>query len=237
MEILGLTLIGLMAGGVVNWLADTLPIYGGWEQPHCHACRAPRPLKAWLGISAWITGAWRCSYCGIPRRPRLIVVELLAAAAAVLLYRTGWGLMGFGTSFLILMVFLLLTITDFEHRLIPHAVSLPSIAVVAFLASLNPARGLEKTMLGGLAGFGLVFLLYLFGEVYSRWQARRRGEPLEEIAFGFGDVTLATLIGVAVGWPAVILAIMIGVLAAGGFSLVYILWMMIRGRYQPHLPI
>ena len=237
MEIIGFALVGFIAGGVVNWLADILPIYGDWEQPHCHACRAPRPFNAWLGTLALITGSWRCAYCGSPRRIRLIIVELVAAAAAVILYLTEWGLMGFGASYFILLVFLLLTITDFEHRLIPHAISLPAIVIVMALASLNPTRGPEKTLLGGLAGFGLVFLLYLFGELYSRWQARRRGEPLEEVAFGFGDVTLATLIGVAVGWPAVILAIMIGVLTAGGFSLAYILWMLIRGRYQPHLPI
>jgi leader peptidase (prepilin peptidase)/N-methyltransferase len=167
----------------------------------------------------------------------LIVTELVTILGVFWLYWSGRGLLGFWPSYFVLLVLLLIAIIDFEHRLIPHLISLPSILIVGVLASLDPSRGLDRTLLGGVVGFGVVLLLYLFGEVYSRWQARRRGEPLDEVAFGFGDVTLATLIGVTVGWPAIVLALMIGVLSAGAFSLGYILWMVVRGRYRPHLPI
>ncbi len=51
------------------------------------------------------------------------------------------------------------------------------------------------------------------------------------MAFGFGDVTLAGLIGLVVGWPAVVLALLVGILAAGVFSLGYLLVMLARRRY------
>ena len=53
--------------------------------------------------------------------------------------------------------------------------------------------------------------------------ARARGQSIDEVAFGFGDVTLAGLIGLIVGWPAVVLALLIGILAAGVFSLGHVL--------------
>lgn len=161
----------------------------------------------------------------------------MAAAGTPALYLSGLGPSGFGPALLICTILLLITVIDIEHRLILHWVSLPAILIVALLGIVDPARGAMKILLGGAAGFGIVLGLFLLGELFSRWVARRRGEPLSETAFGFGDVTLSTLIGVAVGWPGVLLALMIGILAAGIFSLGYVLWMLLRGRYQPYLPI
>jgi len=134
-------------------------------------------------------------------------------------------------------VFLLVLVLDIEHRLIPHVVTLPSAVVIGLMGILDPARGPVKTLLGGLAGFSVVFLMYLLGIAFSRWISRRRGESVEEIAFGFGDVTLAVVIGLAVGWPGVLVALVLGILAAGIFSLGAIVVMLIRRRYRAFLAI
>lgn len=167
---------------------------------------------------------------------RSVVVELLMTAVAVWLWVSGAGLSGYGSALVLAAIFTLIAVIDIEHRLILHVVSLPSIVLVGLLGILDPARGVAKTLLGGVVGFGAVLLLYLFGLVFAAWMARRRGQELDEVAFGFGDVTLATIIGLAVGWPGVILALTLGVLSAGAFSLVSVLWMLIRRRYQPYLP-
>jgi leader peptidase (prepilin peptidase)/N-methyltransferase len=237
MDILTLILAALVAALGINIVADSYPTRRRLMLPHCHACLAPRDPLSYFGLSAWLLGRWRCQYCGRPRQVRLIVVELLSLAGALFIYLSQTSLLELAPSFLVYCLFLLISVIDIEHRLIPHAISLPSILVVGLLAALEPARGVARTALGGLAGFGIVLVLYLLGELYSRWQARRRGQPIGEVAFGFGDVTLSTLIGVAVGWPAIILALMIGVLSAGAFSLAAILWMLVRGKYQPHMPI
>jgi prepilin signal peptidase PulO-like enzyme (type II secretory pathway) len=137
---------------------------------------------------------------------------------------------------LVVWVFLLITIMDVEHRLILHAVSLPAAALLGVLSALDPAHGLVKTLLGGSAGFGIVLLLFLFGGLFARWISHWRGQPLEEVAFGFGDVTLSAVIGLVVGWPGVILALFIGILAAGAFSLLYMLIQLLRRRYSPYMP-
>lgn len=133
-------------------------------------------------------------------------------------------------------VFLLITIIDVEHRLILHVVSLPAAAVLGVLSVIDAAHGPVKTLLGGVAGFGIVFLLFLFGSLFARWISRRRGQPLEEVAFGFGDVTLSVVIGLVVGWPGVILALFIGILAAGAFSLLFMVIQLLRRRYSPYMP-
>jgi prepilin signal peptidase PulO-like enzyme (type II secretory pathway) len=44
------------------------------------------------------------------------------------------------------------------------------------------------------------------------------------------------VIGLVVGWPGVVLALFIGVLVAGAFSLTVMLVQLARRRYSPYLP-
>jgi prepilin signal peptidase PulO-like enzyme (type II secretory pathway) len=236
MEIVVSAVAGLLVAGLINMLADDLPARQGLHRPACPACGAPRPPRAWLALAALLGGRWRCPYCQHPIRVRAILVELLMTGVGAWLAAGGGGPWEFGPGLLLAAIFLLITVIDIEHRLILHVVSLPSIVVIGLVGIADPARGASKTLLGGLAGFGIVLVLYLFGWAYGAWAARRRGQPIREVAFGFGDVTLATIIGLAVGWPGIILALMIGVLSAGLFSLASVAWMLLRRRYQPYMP-
>jgi len=60
---------------------------------------------------------------------------------------------------------------------------------------------------------------------------------MEEVAFGFGDVVLAGVIGLAVGYPGITLALLLGIFAGGLFSLGFILVMVLRRRYEAFMPI
>jgi prepilin signal peptidase PulO-like enzyme (type II secretory pathway) len=143
----------------------------------------------------------------------------------------------FWPRFLILSIFILITIIDIEHRLILHVVTGPSAILIGFLGVLDPERGFQKTLVGGVVGFGLVLGLYLLGGVFAQLIARLRGQVLDEVAFGFGDVTLAGVLGLSVGYPGILIALFLGILAAGEYSLVYILFMLIRRNYEAFVPI
>jgi leader peptidase (prepilin peptidase) / N-methyltransferase len=230
-------LLGWLPGVAVNAIADSLPLVRRLRRPSCAACTAPRPPTAWSAVTGWATGTAACAYCGRPRGARAMVVELAGIVGAVLLYlrdpRLGVLLPGIAVGF----AFLLIAVIDIEHRLIPHLVVFPAALVLGLMQALDPMRGVTKTLFGGLAGAGSFLLLYLLGEALARLIARIRGRPLDEVAFGFGDVTLAGLIGLIVGWPAVVLALLAGILAAGLFSLGYLLVMLARRRYTAFTPI
>lgn len=123
-------------------------------------------------------------------------------------------------------VFALILVTDLEHRLILHIVTVPSIALALIATSLaaSPARAL----LGAAVGFVVFLVIYLIG-----------GLAYGAGAMGFGDVTLATLIGAAVGFPNVVLALLSGILAGGVITLLLLLTRMRRLRskvpYGPFL--
>ena len=135
------------------------------------------------------------------------------------------------------MYFLLIIVIDYEHRLILFVVTVPAAIVLAVVGTLDPSRGPEKTLLGGLIGFLAVYGLYLMGGLFARLVQRLKKQPLEEVAFGFGDVVLAGVIGLAVGNPGIVLALLLGVLAGGIFSLGFLLVMVLRHRYEAFMPI
>jgi leader peptidase (prepilin peptidase)/N-methyltransferase len=121
-------------------------------------------------------------------------------------------------------------VTDLEHRLIQHVVTLPAIAVALLGAFVDPKFDAPKrALLGGGIGLASTVALYLLGGLFARFMGRIRGQPISEVAFGFGDVTLTTFIGFAVGFPAIVFAVVIGILSGGVVATLYIL---VRGLIQ-----
>ncbi len=135
----------------------------------------------------------------------------------------------------LLVYFGVVTVIDIEHRLILHPVSIVG-AVLGLLYGIQ-LHGAWSTFLGGLAGYGSMLVLYLFGILFSAYQARRRGESQFEDALGFGDVNLGGILGLLLGWPGVVAGLLLAVILAGAISLAYLIWTLIRRRYDSGLAI
>ena len=236
MEIL-IALLGLGVGGLINLLADCLPLSRRLVFPHCPACTAPRPFAAWFGIAALIARAWRCPYCGTPRSWRVPLIEMATVVGAVWLYRRDPTPSSFWLDGLVLSFFILIVVIDVEHRLILHIITGPAALIFCLIGVLKPDQEFGIVLLGGLAGFVVVLVLYLFGWVFAHVIARFRGKVLDEVAFGFGDVTLAGVLGLIVGFYGVLMTLFIGIIAAGIFSLVYLVFMLLRDRYRTFMPV
>jgi leader peptidase (prepilin peptidase)/N-methyltransferase len=99
------------------------------------------------------------------------------------------------------------------------------------------AHGLVSTLLGGAFGFGSMLLLYYLGEVFTRYMSKRRGELVDEVALGFGDVNLCGVTGLLLGWPVILAGILFTIFAGGIGSILVIAFMLIRKRYNAFTPI
>jgi leader peptidase (prepilin peptidase)/N-methyltransferase len=200
------------------------------SRPRCTYCGRERSAAAWSGVVAYLTGRHRCPSCAAPLSVRHVLVEL----ATVLLYVLVWLRHGATIPAALLgaygSIFILIAVTDIEHRLIQHVVMLPALLLALLGAFLNPAFDSPKrALLGGAIGLAITLALYVGGVLFVWLLGRLRGQPVGEAAFGFGDVTLTTFIGLTVGAPEVLLALVIGILSAGLFSLGYLA---VRGLVQ-----
>jgi Flp pilus assembly protein protease CpaA len=122
------------------------------------------------------------------------------------------------------------TVIDIEHRLILHLVSFVGIIIGIVLGFT--AHGLRSTLIGGAAGFGIMATLYLFGIIFVRMLSRWV-KPIDEIALGFGDVNLGIVTGLLLGWPGIIVGILITILVSGAVSLLYLIYSLVRRSYRP----
>ena len=235
--IVAVAALGLACGFLVNLLADNLPHRQPIQSPHCPACGAPRETANWLAILALIRFRLRCPYCGTRRAWREVVIELSLIVIALWLYFRNPPPGVFWPALTVATIFTLIVVIDVEHRLILHVVSVPSGILILIMNSLDPSRGFIKSLAGGGAGFIFVLCMYLLGGIFGRHIARARGNGEDEVAFGFGDVMLGTMLGLTVGWPGIILALIFAVFAGGVFSLFYMLVMTLRDRYDAFQPI
>jgi leader peptidase (prepilin peptidase)/N-methyltransferase len=237
----GLLILGLGLGVMINLLADDLPGRTRPGRPHCMACGRPYHPSQWLALTAWLTGRGRCAQCGTLMRWRKPAVEIASAALLVFLYQRFDATPKGALLALLLECLLLISVIDLEHRLILYVTLLPAAGAAllygVFGAGGEPGPALTRTLIGGAAGFGVFYVFYLLGFAYSAWIARRRGEPLDEIAFGGGDANLGGVVGLAVGWPAILLTLFYTVMSGGLIAGLFLVVMILRRRNALLIPI
>lgn len=220
-------LIGLIAGGLVNVLADDLPLYR-WPRSPRYSDGSLRPLAAWLGIAAFALGR-RSAPDGMKlswRYPLTEIATVLGMVLALVVRNTRTDVNDTQLLFWLgyVAIFALVTVIDLEHRLILFAVIIPASALALLDAVITPTQrepDLGRALLGGALGFGIFFIMYIGGIVYV-YISNASGRNITEVAFGYGDVMMATLSGLILGLEAVILAIFITIFLGALGALVWL---------------
>ncbi|MCF6277265.1 MAG: A24 family peptidase [Anaerolineales bacterium] len=218
-------LIGWLAALLVNYLADVLPATRRLSQPVCRHCQKPVRWRNYLLMSK--------TECEHPRGLRTWFTQGLGVALSVYIWIVPPPKLGYTLGLILLIYLALIFVIDIEHRLVLHPTSLFGAALTLILGVL--LHGIIPTLIGGAAGFGIMFILYYLGLLFVRFMSRRRteGTDIEEgDALGFGDVILAGVLGFLLGWPVIWLGLLTAILAGGAFSLVLILGMLALKRYQ-----
>jgi leader peptidase (prepilin peptidase)/N-methyltransferase len=153
--------------------------------------------------------------------------------------------LGLTLGLIVLTYFGVIIVIDLEHRLILHPTSLAGailgliVGTIIYSKSDGVLTGALTSALGGIAGFGIMFILYQFGALVARIRARKmqtagQDEDGEE-ALGGGDVYLAGVLGLMLGWPNIILGLTYGVLIGGFISLLAIIQLFIKRRYTENV--
>jgi len=224
---LALTLVGVLIGGLINVLADDLPKRVQPQRPHCPRCGHRHAPMRWLALGRWLGGG-RCPACGLATRRRALFVEVGTAVlfASLPAFIEPIGDLLIYTAYA--GVLILVIVIDLEHRLVLHVVTFPTTAIALLGAYLLTDHTIRLALVGALAGF-----LFFYG---AYWLGQRLFGPG---ALGFGDVTLATMMGAMLGLQRIIFALAIGILLAGLWSVFGLLTRRITRRsyfaYGPFL--
>lgn len=116
--------------------------------------------------------------------------------------------------------FILVAIIDIRRKQVLNIMVYPGMAAAIIRILVTPLLNPAAYFAGGLFGFGLFLLAAIL----------RPGE------LGGGDVKLAALIGLVVGFPGVIWALGLGILAGGLVSAILILILKNKKTIIPYAP-
>jgi prepilin signal peptidase PulO-like enzyme (type II secretory pathway) len=188
---------------------------------------------AWLGITAFLFGK-RASPNGTRLSWRHPLTEIATASAMILTLIVTADAPNRDTLQLAfwltyIAIFVLITVIDLEHKLILFVVIIPS-CVLAMVDALlttptgdGPNPNLQDALLGGALGFGVFFLLYIGGYLFTYIMSQLRNQEIDEVAFGYGDVMLITLSGLVLGWRPLIFAMFIAVFLGAFGAILYMI--------------
>jgi leader peptidase (prepilin peptidase) / N-methyltransferase len=224
-------LLGWFSGWLVNYLADVLPITRKFSHPTCQQCQSPFKWTDYFIFA-------RCKSCGKRRAIRTYIVQIVMTVLPLIVWIFPRAWLPFPMAYILLTYLTVVLVIDLEHRLILHPVSLTGailgLGIGIYLNSYHSTllNGIEKTLIGGAFGFGIMLVFYFVGEWYVRRMAKTRGLSPDEVAFGFGDVNLSGILGMLLGWPTIIAGLLFAVFAGGLVSLGLIAGMLLSKKYK-----
>lgn len=216
---------GLCWGSFLNVCIHRLPLYQSMVSPRSRCPGCGQSIAAWdnIPLVSWVLLRGACRGCGATISFRYPAVELLTGLFTLLLVWQHGPTVEFAARFLFCSAMVVLIFTDLDHQILPNPVTIPG-TVAGFLFSLFPG-GVEWT--DSLVGLVLGWVVIV---AVSQAYLRLRGVE----GMGMGDAKMMALVGAFLGWPSVLLVLVLGSLL-GSLAGVYLLATG-RGGLQAKLP-
>ena len=223
--LVGLGLGGLVVGAFLNLVIVRLPDGGSLLTPpsRCPECETPIPPRDTIPVLSWILLRGRCRSCGEPIPAGYPLVELANAGLWVvggLRFGTSWALVPFLVLFSTLLA---QSVIDLELYRLLDKITFPVLAASVVLIGAASALEGDPSRVGMAVLGGLAYCAFLGVPAF----VMPRG-------MGLGDVKLALLLGLFLGWLHPIL-ILFSLIIACGLGIVVGLGVFVarRGRSEP----
>ena len=227
-------ILGLFIGSFLNVLIDRLPrgekITG---RSYCESCKKTLTWKDLVPLLSFIYLKGKCRYCSARFSYQYPILEFMTGLMFVATYTLTGGIFNFQFSIFneiinhnssiinlfyylfIVSCLIVIFFADLRYGIIPDKILFPAILVTSiFYLFSSPVAPVIFNHLSSAIG---TFLFFLF--IYLITKAK---------GMGFGDVKLAFVIGLILGFPGTILALYIAFLTGGFVGFILILWKKVR---------
>ncbi len=213
-----ITLLGMCIGSFLNVVIYRLPRGESilWGRSRCPACGHGLAWYDLLPVVSFILLRGRCRTCGARISWLYPGVELLTGLLFLVLFWR-FGVTAALTKYLFLSAVLIAaTFIDLQHYLIPDSLVITALVGGIVLGTATGDVGAISALVGAAASGGFLFLVAV----------------LSGGGMGGGDIKLAFVTGLFLGWPLAQLGLFIGI-CLGGVLAVVLLAFRIKGRKDP----
>ncbi len=183
--------LGLIVGSFLTMVIDRVPdrLSVTHPGPRCPYCEHDLAAADLVPVVSWLALRGRCRYCDHAITPAYPAVEIVTAAAFVLAAVR----IGFQAALVPVLVFfatlIALSVVDLYRYRIPDRILFPGLGLsIIGIVVVSVSRDQAGLVSGALVGAVLYFVILLIPHL-----AYPKG-------MGFGDVKLALLLGLFLGW-------------------------------------
>src|SRR3954469_1515248 len=197
--------VGLVIGSFLNVCIYRLPRPESvtWAASHWPACSRPLSWYENIPLVSWLSLRGRCRTCRAPISAVYPIIEAITG----LVFLAAYELYGLSPLLVARVAFacamIVLFVIDLRHRILPNVITVSGI-LIGLIASLWLPPGWRSSLLGLLLGGGVLFAV---GEAYYRI----RGVE----GMGMGDVKMLAMIGAFLGWPLMLLTLILASFSGG----------------------
>lgn len=193
--------LGLSVGSFLNCVIYRLETGQSFlkGRSFCPYCRHTLSWKDLIPVLSFLFLKGKCRYCHQKISFQYPLVELATGLIFVLVFHYSIGNLQFAILNLIISCFLIVIfVFDLKHYLIPDKVIYSAIAVSGIWYFVSGILGyytkyeIRNTIYAAFGAAGFFFLIYLISK--EKW-------------LGLGDVNLAFLMGLFLGWPKILIAL------------------------------
>lgn len=223
------TLLGLIVGSYLNVVIYRLPrgISTVTPRSRCPECGAAIRAVDNVPVVSYLLLGGRCRAC----RARISWRYPLLEAATSALFLASF--LRFGVSFeapaaaLFCALLVALAMIDFDHMILPDALTYPAIALGILLQPFlswarlwdGPWGAMAGAALGALLGAGILLA------VWAAWYLIRREEGM-----GLGDAKMLAAIGAFLGWKGVLVSLFFAALSGSVVGVGLMAWSGLGGK-------
>jgi leader peptidase (prepilin peptidase)/N-methyltransferase len=198
-------ILGTAFGSFLNVVIDRLPAGKSLAYPpsSCDACQRRLSWPDLFPVFSYLILRGRCRHCRAKIPQRVFWVELgTGLLVAFLFWHFGWHWM-LPVAIVYSSVLIAIAMIDLNHQLILNKIVYP-VSIIALIVNLFvPDIFSIHNFLFGLLGAAVGFLILFLPAIIIR-----KG-------MGWGDVKMAGMIGLMVGFPNVIVAVFGGIILGG----------------------
>ena len=210
-------ILGAAIGSFLNVVIDRLPAGKSLMYPPsgCDACQHRLSWLDLFPVFSYLFLRGRCRYCQAKIPIRVFLVELgTGLLTAFLFWHFGWKPI-LPVSIVYSGVLIAIAVIDLKHQLILNKIVYP-VAVVALIVNFFvPDLFYLHNFLFGLLGGAFGFIFLLAAAFLSIVILKKEG-------MGMGDVKMAAMMGLMVGFPNIIVALFVGIIL-GGFTAIFLM--------------